>query len=60
MNLQRARFGHKRASPDKEEYNDPLTNRTNVDFRNSAMNQYKFPFDRDSFPTNYNRHSFDI
>ena len=38
MNLQRARFGHKRASPDKEEYNDPLTNRTNVDFRNSAMN----------------------
>ena len=46
MNLQRPHFGHRRASPEKEDFTNPLTNRTNVDFRNSALNEYKMTYYR--------------
>lgn len=58
--MQRIRFGHRRASPEKEESSNPLTNRTNIDFRNSALNEYKLSFDRDEEQVTAGRHSFDI
>jgi hypothetical protein len=59
MNLQKNRFGHRRCSPQRvEDYTPPLTNRTNIDFRKSALNDYHINLDQDSIAS-YNRYSFD-
>lgn len=52
MESTRTRYGHRRGSPESHQ-ESPLTNRTNIDFRNSALNEYK------PIPNNLIRHSFD-
>ncbi len=58
--MQKHRFGHRRNNPlgEEEHTTPPLTNRTNVNFRNSALNEYRVNLDPDS-ATPFSRYSFD-
>jgi hypothetical protein len=55
--MNRGHFGHRRNNPAKGPSSTPLTNRTNIDFRNSASPDFKLNFDTD--PPHPSRYSFD-